>query len=58
MLNTFNTSDNLALNSQREDTLNKINYLIKALKLCKQIQGNLLIKLIDKIKINSNTLSR
>lgn len=58
MIDTFNTSDNLLPNSQCEDTLNKIKFLSKGLKNCEPISGNLLFRIIEKIDINSNTVSR
>lgn len=57
MLVTLNTSDNLLLNSQCEDTLNKIKFLSKGLKNCEPISGNLLFRIIEKIENNSNTVS-
>lgn len=50
-----NTS-NTALKDQSKITLNKVKSLIDGLKLCKPITGDLLIRLIEKININSNTV--
>ena len=50
-----NTS-NTALKDQSKITLNKVKSLIDGLKLCKPITGDLLIRLIEKIDINSNTV--
>ena len=58
MLETFNTSDNLMLNCQGEDTINKIKFLSKGLKGCYPITGNLLFRLVELIELKSNTLSR
>jgi hypothetical protein len=58
MLDTFNTSDNLMLNCQGEDTINKIKFLSKGLQYCKPINGNLIFRIIEKIILNSNTVSR
>ena len=57
MKEILNTSDT-ALQDKSKDTLNKINFLVKGLKLCDSITGNLLNKLIDKIDVNSNTVLR
>ena len=57
----LNTSDT-ALKDQSEDKLNnyhkQLNSLVKALKLCKPITGTLLIRIIEKLDINSKTLLR
>ena len=59
MLVTFNTSDNLMLaDTSSKDTVNKIKFLSKGLKNCEPISGNLLYRIIEKIDINSNTVSR
>lgn len=52
-----NTS-NTALKDQSKITLNKLKSLIDALKLCEPITGNLLIRIIDRLDINSNTVLR
>jgi hypothetical protein len=52
-----NTS-NTALKDQSKITLNKLKSLIAALKLCEPITGNLLIRIIDRLDINSNTVLR
>ena len=61
MKEILNTSDT-ALKDQNEDKLNnyqkRLNSLVKALKLCKPITGNLLIRIIEKLDINSNTVLR
>ena len=51
-----NTS-NTALKDKSKGTLNRIDSLLKALKLCNEIQGNLLIRMME-IIINSNTVLR
>ena len=57
MKEILNTSDT-ALKDQSKITLNKVKSLIDGLKLCKPITGNLLIKIIERLDINSNSLLR
>jgi hypothetical protein len=52
-----NTS-NTALKDQSKITLNKLKFLIDALKLCEPITGDLLIRIIGKILCNTKTVSR
>lgn len=59
MLVTLNTSDNLMLaDTLSKDTINKVLFLVKGLQHCEPINGNLLLRLVEKIDINSNTVSR
>lgn len=62
MLATLNTSNNLMPDNQGKDTFNNyrrhLNFLLKALKNCKPITGNLLIRIIERLDINSNSLLR
>jgi hypothetical protein len=39
-----------------KDTLNKIMFLLKGLQYCEPISGNLLLRIVEKIDINSNTV--
>jgi hypothetical protein len=61
MKEILNTSDS-ALKDQSKDTFNNyrrhLNFLLNALKNCEPITGNLLIKIIDRLEINSNSLLR
>ena len=41
-----------------KDTINKVLFLVKGLQHCEPINGNLLLRLVEKIDINSNTVSR
>lgn len=43
---------------QGKDILNKLNFLLKGLKFCKPITGSFLVRIIEKVDINSNTLER
>ncbi len=52
-----NTS-NTALIDQSKNILNKLKFLIDALKLCEPITVNFLIWIIGKIFNNANTVSR
>ena len=54
ILNTSGT----ALKDLSKDTLNKLKSLIDALKLCEPITPDLLIRVIEKILNNPNTVSR
>lgn len=59
MLVTLNTSDNLMLaDTLSKDTINKVLFLVKGLQHCKPINRILLFRIIEKIIINSNTVSR
>lgn len=59
MLVTLNTSDNLMLaDTLSKDTINKVLFLVKGLQHCEPINGNLLSRVIGKIILNSNTVSR
>lgn len=59
MLVTLNTSDNLMLaDTSSKDTINKVLFLVKGLQHCEPINGILLLRLVEKIDINSNTVSR
>ena len=61
MKEILNTSDTALIN-QNEDKLNnyqrQVNSLVKALKLCHPITGTLLFRIIEKIDINYETVSR
>ena len=46
------------LKPNSKDTLNKLNFLLKAVKLCEPITGDLLIRIIEKLLNNANTVSR
>lgn len=52
------TTSDTALKDQSKDILYRLNFLLKGLKLCEPITGNLLIRIIDRLNINSNTVSR
>lgn len=59
MLVTLNTSDNLMLaDTSSKGNINKVLFLVKGLQHCEPINGNLLLRLVEKIDINSNTVSR
>ena len=59
MKEILNTSDT-ALKDQSKDTFNNyrrhLNFLLKALKNCEPITGNLLIRIVERLDINSNSL--
>jgi hypothetical protein len=61
MKEILNTSDT-ALKGQSKDTFNnyrrRLNFLLKALKNCEPITGNLLIRIVERLDINSNSLLR
>jgi hypothetical protein len=61
MKEIMNTSDT-ALKDQSKDKLicyqRQLNFLLKGLKFCKPITVNLLIKIIERLDINSNSLLR
>ena len=55
MKKIVNTS-NTALKDKSKGTLNKIIFLAKGLQHCEPINGNLLLKIVEKIDVNSNTV--
>lgn len=61
MKEIHNTSDT-ALQDQSKDKLicyrRQLNFLLKGLKNCEPITGNLLIRIIERLDIHSNSLLR